>query len=329
MRQVTIRQLEFFVEAARTLSYARVAERLHVTPAAVSFQIRQLEIMTGFALFERIGTKTVLTDPGAALLGYAQTVLQALRAADQALQALKGLAGGRVRIGLVSTAKYIVPHMLSRFQEAYPGVAIHLRDGNRQAIFAALANGDVDLAITGRPPDGAELVAEPFADHPSVIIAGQTHHLNKYERLPPGILAGEPFIAREEGSGTRELMERFFQAAGVSCHMVMTTNSNETIKQAVMAEMGVALISRHTIGLELGLGMLRVLRVEGSPLMRTWFVTHRLGMPLLPIHSRLRDFLLENGQRIIVDLDRLHGAIGSTGPRGLRRAVLPKPKAGE
>ena len=312
MRQVTIRQLEFFVEAARSLSFARVAERLHVTPAAVSFQIKQLEVMTGFALFERVGKKAVLTDPGTALLGYAQTVLQALQDADKALRALKGLTGGRVTIGLVSTAKYIVPHMLGRFQAEYPGVVIHLRDGNRREIFVALAKGEVDLAVTGRAPEGADVVAAPFADHPSVIIASPAHKLNIYDTLSPGTLAGEPLIAREEGSGTRELMERFFEAAGVSARVVMTTNSNETIKQAVMAGMGVALISQHTIGLELNLGMLRTLRVEGSPLMRKWFVAHRLGMPLLPIHARLRDFLLEHGQAIIDELDDSYRAIAGT-----------------
>ena len=309
MRHVTIRQLQIFVEAARTRAFARVAERLHVTPAAVSFQIKQLESMTGFALFERIGKTAVLTEPGTALLGYAQTVLQALQDADQTLRTLKGLSGGRVTVGLVSTSKYIVPHILARFQAAYPGVAIHLLDGNRREIFAAVGTGAVDLAVTGRPPEELGLAAEPFAAHPSVIIAPPAHPLAAFDSLPPAILAGEPFIAREEGSGTRQLMDELFQAAGTSGRVTMTSSSNETIKQAVMAGMGLALISRHTIGLELSLGLLRTLPVEGFPLMRTWFVVHRRGMPLLPIHRRLRDFALERGQAIITEIEHAYAAL--------------------
>ncbi len=309
MRQVTVRQLQIFVEAARTRAFARVAERLHVTPAAVSFQIKQLESMVGFALFERIGKTVLLTEPGTALLGYAQTVLQALNDADQTLRALKGLSGGHVTVGLVSTSKYFVPHILARFQAEYPGVAIHLRDGNRREIFAAVGKGSVDLAVTGRPPEELGLDADPFAAHPSVIIAPPAHPLTGYDSLPPAILAGEPFIAREEGSGTRQLMDDLFQGTGTSGRVTMTSSSNETIKQAVMAGMGLALISRHTVGLELSLGLLRTLPVEGFPQMRTWFVVHRRGMPLLPIHRRLRDFVVERGQTIIAEMERSYAAL--------------------
>jgi DNA-binding transcriptional LysR family regulator len=326
MRQVTIRQLQIFVEAARTLSYARVAERLHLTPAAISFQIKQLETISGFALFEHLGKKAALTEPGMALLGYAQSVLQSLKDADQALRALKGLSGGRVTVGLVSTAKYFVPHLLTRFQTEYPGIVIHLRDGNRREIFAALGKGDVDLAVTGRPPDdtGMGLLAAAFAEHPSVIIAAPTHPLTGYPRLPPGVLAGEPFIAREEGSGTRQLMDGLFRAASVTPRVTMISSSNETIKQAVMAGMGIALISRHTIGLELHLGLLRTLPVDGFPLMRSWFVTHRRGMPLLPIHQRLRDFALERGQDIITEMEHAHVAVARPAARGMPGALVAK-----
>ncbi len=311
MRNVTIRQLQIFAAAAASGSFARVAERLHVTPAAVSFQIKQLETMSGFALFERVGKKAVLTDPGAALLGYARIVLQALEDADRSLLALKGLAGGRMTIGVTSTAKYIVPHMLARFQAQYPGISIHLRDGNREEIFHAIGRGEVDLAVMGRPPENPDLAAAAFATHPSVIVAAPAHPLAGYDRLPPGILAGEPFITREEGSGTRRLMEGFFAAAGLVPRIAMTSSSNETIKQAVMAGMGLALLSRHTVGLELGIGLLRELPVEGFPLMRAWFVVHRRGMALLPIHERLRGFLLAHGQGIIDALEGAYGALTS------------------
>jgi LysR family transcriptional regulator, low CO2-responsive transcriptional regulator len=304
VRGVTIRQLQFLVEAAQTQSFARAAERLHVSPAAVSFQIKQVESMCGFALFERIGKKTVLSDAGRALLGYARTVLQELQDADQLLSALRGVTGGRVTIGLISTAKYIVPHMVARFQAEYPGIAIHLRDGNRQEIAAALAKGEIELAVMGRPVEAADVVAEPFALHPSVLVAGPSHPSAGMARLPPSSLAGERFITREEGSGTRLLMEQMLQSAGITVRIAMSSSSNEMIKQAVMAGMGVALISQHTVGLELALGLLRTLDVEGFPLMRSWFVAHRRAMPLLPVHAKLRTFLLQHGQEVVEELEQ-------------------------
>jgi DNA-binding transcriptional LysR family regulator len=311
MRHVTIRQLQVFVEAAQALSFARVADRLHLTPAGVSFQIKQIESQTGFALFERVGKKVALTDAGRILLGYAKQMLQSLNDADQAMTALKGLSGGQVTIGLVSTAKYIVPHMLTRFQAEYPAVALTLMDGNRRWIIDALVKGDIDLAIMGQPPADADVSAEPFAPHPSVIAAAPTHKLVGQGKLPASVLAGEPFVVREEGSGTRSLMDRFFQGAGLAPRIAMTTSSNETIKQAVMAGMGLALISRHTIGLELGLGMVTTLPVEGFPLMRSWFVAHRRNMPLLPVHARLKSFLLDEGQAIIDELEQGHRTVAA------------------
>ncbi len=303
MRNVTFRQLQIFVEAAEDQSFARAAERLRISPAAVSFQIKQIESMSGFALFERTGRTVVLSDAGTALLGYARTVLQALQDADQSLTALRGVTGGRIVIGLISTAKYIVPHILARFQAEHPGVSIHLRDGNRGEIVEALERGDIELAVTGRPPDGTDLTAESFAPHPTVLVAPPGHRLVGETMHLPSALMGERFIVREESSGTRQLVDQFFRDSGVPLRIAMTSSSNETVKQAVMAGMGMALLSRHTIGLELALGLLRVVPVEGLPLMRSWFVAHRRTMPLLPVHARLRGFLLDNGQRVIEDLE--------------------------
>jgi len=320
MRHVTIRQLHIFVEATRLGSFALAAERLHITPAAVSFQIKQLESMTGFALFERVGKKPVLTTPGSTLLGYAEIMLRALQDANQALRALNGLGGGKVTIGLISTAKYIVPHMLARFQVAFPGTQITLRDGNRQEIFAALMSGAVDLAITGTPPAELAIAAHPFIVNPSVIVAAPTHKLAAYAVLPLTSVVGEPFIVREAGSGTRQLMEDFFRSAGLTPRISMTTSSNETIKQAVMAGMGLAILSRHTVALELRLGLLKELPVEGLPLIRNWFVVHRQGMPLLPIHQQLMRFLLDCGQPA-VDAPDASNAPPRT--RALRRRRSP------
>ena len=321
MRNVTIRQLQIFAEAVQRLSFARAAERLHLSPAAVSFQIKQIESMTGFALFERVGRKVTVTDAGERLLVYAKIILQALHDADQTLMALKGLTGGKVTIGLVSTAKYIVPQILTRFQGSYPAISINLREGNRRQIIDMLTKGEIDLAIMGQPPEGADVLAEPFALHPSVLIAAPSHPLVGLKALSPSVLAGELFVVREEGSGTRLLLERYFQTAGLSPRIAMTSSSNETLKQAVMAGMALALISRHTIGLELGLGLVTTLAVDGFPLMRSWFIAHRRSMPLPPVHSRLRAFLIEQGQSIIHDLERSYDKIGI----GIREKTTRRP----
>ena len=325
MRNVTVRQLQIFTAASEAQSFVRAAERLRISPAAVSFQIKQIEDMSGFALFERIGRKVAPTEAGIALLGYARTVLQALTDADQALTALRGGAGGRVMIGAISTAKYIVPHALARFQAHYPGVAIHLRDGNRREITEALVKGEIELAVMGRPAETADVVATAFAAHPSVVIAAPDHPLTRAASLPAAALAGERFIVREDGSGTRGLIDQMCRAAGFAPRIGMTTSSNETIKQAVMAGMGIALISRHTIGLELSLGLLVTLPVEGFPLLRAWFVAHRRAMPLLPVHTRLRDFLLAEGQAVI---DGLEAGYAARGRSMFGRKAVSRPMAG-
>ncbi len=303
MSNVTMRQLEVFVDAAERLSFVRVAERLRLTPSAVSFQIRQIELQTGFALFERIGRKVALTEAGRVLLEYARPVLRSMYDVDQAMQALKGVGGGRVRLGLVSTAKYIVPHLIARFRTRFPGVTVALQEGNKTSIQSLLTSGGIDLAIMGQPSDGADVLGERFAAHPSVLIAPPKHRLHAN---PASVdeLCSEWFIVREQGSGTRSLSDQFFAAASFTPRVAMETSSNEMIKQAVMAGMGIAVISQHTIRLECSLGLLEVLAVEGFPVMRWWSVVQRRTSPLLPVQARLRSFLIDEGQIIIDELGR-------------------------
>jgi DNA-binding transcriptional LysR family regulator len=303
MPNVTARQLQVFVDAAETLSFARVAERLGLTASAISFQIRQVELQTGATLFERIGRRVALTEAGRVLLGQARPVLQSMRDLDEAMLGLQRTGGGRVRLGLVSTAIYIVPHLMARFRTAAPGVTVLLREGNRSDTLALLLAGEVDLAIMGQPPNPTGVLAARFAAHPSVIIAGPGHGLCGAEAVHAIALAREGFIVREEGSGTRALSDSFFQAAGFAPRVVMETSSNEMIKQAVMAGTGLALVSEHTISLERSLGLLKVLAVEGFPVMRSWFVVQRKTSPPLPAQAMLRQYLIEHGQNIIDEIE--------------------------
>ena len=302
MRGVTIRQLQIFAAAGAHLSFARTSEQLHLTQAAVSLQIKQLEAMAGFALFERRGRKVALTEAGEVLLRYAREILDALKNADAALSALKGLTGGRIRVGVVSTAKYFAPALLARFGRLHPGVRVALSVNNREVIVRELERDDIDVAIMGQPPQRLPTEAAAIADHPLVVIAAPSHPLAGRRRIPLATLAGESFIVREQGSGTRSSMERFFAEHGFTAKIGNEMDSNETIKQAVMAGMGIAFISRHTIGLELAVRKLVELDVVGLPLLRRWYVVRRAGRFASPAARAFVEFVVAEAAKLLAGL---------------------------
>src|SRR5512143_2033322 len=299
MKDATVRQLQIFDAAARALSFSRAAERLRLTQPAVSMQIRQLEHFAGVSLFERSGRRLHLTDAGEELVLHARAVLRALEEADEAFAAMKGLRGGRVRLAVVSTAKYFAPRLIARFVRAHPGVKVRLQVDNRDAVVRTLAANDVDLALMGRPPGELELVAAPFADHPHVIIAPPDHPLAHRRRVDADALASEVFLVREAGSGTRTAMERFFRERKVPLKVGMEMPSNETIKQAVMAGLGLSFISMHTIALELSAGALALVHAQGLPVVRQWYVLHRSEKRLSPAAEAFERFVLEHGRAFL------------------------------
>jgi DNA-binding transcriptional LysR family regulator len=230
---------------------------------------------------------------------HARAVLRALDEADEAFAAMKGLRGGRVRLAVVSTAKYFAPRLIARFLEDHTGVAVRLQVDNRDAVVRTLAANDVDLALMGRPPGELDLVAAPFAEHPHVVIAPPDHPLAQRRRVDADALAAEVFLVRELGSGTRTAMERFFQERGVPLRVAMEMPSNETIKQAVMAGLGLSFISMHTIALELAAGALAVVHAPGLPVVRQWYVLHRAEKRLSPAADAFRAFVLANGRAFL------------------------------
>jgi LysR family transcriptional regulator, low CO2-responsive transcriptional regulator len=312
MRNVTLRQMRVFSAVARNLSFTRAARELHLTQPAVSQQMKLLEQEVGLPLFEQIGRKVQLAPAGAELLRYADQALELLREAAESLAAMRGLKRGALKLGAVSTAKYFTPSLLSAFSLSYPEVTIKFTVGNRGEIVEQLAANEVDLVIMGRPPRELDTIAEPFAKHPLVIIAPPDHPLAQRRRIRLRQLATQQFILREEGSGTRASMEHIFRERGLTYRASMEMSSNETIKQAVRAGMGVSLISTHTIGLELATGKLVVLDVVGLPLVRDWYAIHLREKRLAPIAAAFRAFLLAHGADII------HKAVDE--PAHLRRA---------
>jgi len=299
MRNVTLRQMRVFAAVARNLSFTRAARELHLTQPAVSQQVRLLEDEVGLPLFEQIGRKVHLAPAGVELLRYTEQAMELLRQAGESLAAMRGLKRGVLKLGAVSTAKYFAPSLLSAFTPAYPEVSIKFEVGNRQEIIQQLAANEIDLVITGRPPRELDTMAEPLATHPLVLIASPRHPLAARRRIKLSQLATESFLIRETGSGTRASMERVFKERGVDIRVSMEVSSNETIKQAVMADMGISFISSHTVGLELAAGKLVILDVVGLPIIRDWYVIHLRDKQLAPIPAAFRAFLLENGARIL------------------------------
>ncbi|MDO5288032.1 MAG: DUF1922 domain-containing protein [Pseudomonadota bacterium] len=300
MKNATFRQLRIFSEAARHESFAQAARALHLTPPAVSMQIKELEAHVGLPLFERDGRKVRLSTAGEYVLVYARRILAGLKDAEDAVARLRKLQAGRLSIGMVSTAKYFLPRLLARFRQAHPGVEIRLAVGNREQLVKMLQAGEVDIAVMGRAPKELATRAESFAAHPHVFIAPPDHPLAQQaqaqpQALPPQQLQHWPFISREAGSGTRAALERYLQEHQLTLEVSMEMSSNETIKQAVMAGMGISFVSLHTIGLEVSHGLLSVLRVQGSPVVRAWNSVHPLSKLLSPAAQAFRDFVLSQG----------------------------------
>jgi DNA-binding transcriptional LysR family regulator len=302
MKNASMRQLRVFVAVAKHASVTRAADELHLTPPAVSMQLKELETDIGLPLFDRTGRTVALTMVGEYLLVYAQRILATLREADSAVARLRGLASGTLVIGMVSTAKYFLPRLLARFREEHPGIEFRLALGNREMLVRKLQGNEVDLAVMGRPPRELETRAEPFAAHPHAVIAAADHRLAGADPIPPSALAGEGFIVREEGSGTRSAMEQFFREHSLKPPVIMEMASNETIKQAVIANMGLSFLSLHTLGLELERGLLHVVPVEGLPLVRRWHIVNTHGRTLSPAAEAFRYFILERAERFLAQL---------------------------
>jgi len=299
LRHATLRQLQVFESVARQLSFSRAAAELHLSQPAVSMQVKLLEGQAGMPLFERMGKKVFLTEAGAELHQHSRVIAQQLRDADEALAARRGLSQGRLVITMVSTAKYLVPSLLARFLKQHPGVTVKLSANNREVVLKQLADNEVDLAIMGRTPEGMDAIAEPFARHPHVIIAAPGHPLAKKRRIPLARLAQETFLIREPGSGTRGLLERLFAEHRLPLNVSMEMASNETIKQAVQAGMGISLLSLHTIELELTTHRLVVLNVQGLPIVRDWYVVHLAAKRLSPAAQAFRAFLLSTAGKLV------------------------------
>jgi DNA-binding transcriptional LysR family regulator len=299
LRRVTFRQLQIFAAAAHHQSLARAAEELHLSQPAVSMQIKQLEDTVSLALFERVGRNSTLTSAGKELLQHAESVLSSLKDAEDSLAAIRAVRKGEITIATVSTAKYYVPQLIARFRDSHPWVGIDIEVGNRDSLIQLLRRNQVDVAIMGQPPVELDAVSEPFASHPHGIIAAPGHPLARLKTVAPQRLSGATFLAREPGSGTRSVMEKFIARHHLQIHLGTMFTSNESIKQAVMAGMGLGFVSLHTLPLELQARQLTVLNVRGTPVVRTWHIVYRRSKKLSPATQAFKEFVLAYGAKFL------------------------------
>ncbi len=295
---VSLRQLRVFEAVARRLSYTRAAEELHLSQPAVSMQVRQLEDSVGLPLFERVGKGIALTEAGREIYHYSRSVNRALQEMEEVVESLKGVSRGRLSVAVASTVNYFAPKLLAEFHRRYPGINLHLDVTNREQLVRLLESNAVDIVLMGLPPEDVDVVSEAFMDNPLVVIAPPGHPLAGERDIPLARLASDVFVIREPGSGTRQSMERFLAEHGAVIRHGMQMTRNEAIKQAVRSGLGLSVVSRHTIELELETGRLITLDVAGFPLQRSWHLVYRRGRRLSPAAKAFRDFVIAEARAL-------------------------------
>ncbi len=299
MRNYTLKQMLTFIEVARDRSVSKAATRLFVTQPAVSMQLRQLEDAFGLPLVEPSGRNIKLTQAGEEFLTHAIAAVGQFRNLEASMAEHVGLKKGRIELAVVSTAKYFVPMLLVRFAKQVPGIEVKLHIDNREKILAMLSRNEVDLVIMGRTPTNLDCEATPFATNPMGIVCAPGHPLSRRKHAAFELLREHGFVVREQGSGTRAAMERLFAQHGVPLKVVMEVPSNETIKQAVMAGMGLSFLSLRTVRHELAAGHLALVDISGMPIVGQWYVTHLRQNRLSPASKAFKDFLIEQGGPLI------------------------------
>lgn len=298
LRNVTLHQLRLFHSLGTHRSFTRVAEELHLTQPAVSIQIKRLEESVGLPLVEHMGKRLFLTDAGKELFEASRDVLERMRVLGEDMIGLEEGVRGPLNLAAITTAKYFMPHLLGVFLRDYPEVAPRLTITNQSRVVERLEGNLDDLVIMGTIPENMDVEAEFFLDNPLVVVAPPDHPLVGQPRIPLARIAEERFLSREPGSGTRQARTRLFAQHGLTASTYMELGSSEAIKQAVMAGLGISVLSRHNLRLELDSGLLAILDVEHFPLVRQWYAVHLKGKKLSNTTRRFLDFLLRDGARI-------------------------------
>ncbi|HRQ59540.1 MAG TPA: LysR family transcriptional regulator [Azoarcus taiwanensis] len=276
MRHATFRQLEIFEAIARHLSFTRAAETLHLTQPTVSMQMKKLADGVGEPLVHQTGKRIELTETGQALAVAARDIFTVLERFEDDMAARRGLRRGRLRLAAVTTASYFAPRLLGEFARLHPGIEVSLRVCNREQLIASLNEHLDELYILGTPPEDAALVAHPFMENPLVAIAAPDHPLAGRRGIGLAELAEQPWLLREPGSGTRKAVEKLFAEHELTVHPRLELGSNEAIKQAVLAGLGISALSKQALELHPP-GQFAILDAKDFPIRRHWFIARPVG----------------------------------------------------
>ncbi|MFP4560490.1 MAG: LysR substrate-binding domain-containing protein [Thiohalorhabdus sp.] len=328
-RRVTLRQLKIFEALARNRSVTRAAEELYLTQPTASMQVKKLADAVGMPLFEQVGRQVHLTEAGRELYETCIEVFGSLGRLEMRVADMEGLRRGTLRVAVVTTAKYFAPHVLGHFKQRYPGIDVSLKVSNRERVLERLAINEDDLYIMGQKPlEGLEIEAVPIAPNPLVVMAPHGHRLDGEQGITLERLAEEPFIAREAGSGIREVTQRLFESAGLRPNIAMELSSNEAIKHAVASGLGISVLSLHSLALEGTDGPLNILDVEGFPLERHWYAVYPRGKKLSVIAESFLDFMVEEGNRVAEQMEELLSTLPRAPSRPPSGDAQPAPDGG-
>jgi len=294
---ITMRQLQVFEAVARHLSYTRAAEELHLTQPAVSMQVKQLERMVELPLVELVGRRAHLTAAGRAMLAHSREMLAQLRDIETDVERMRGVDGGALNICIAPTVNYFATGLIAAFRAAHPAVDIRITVTDRVELARRLAANEPDLALMERPAAGLRVAAFAFMENPLIVIAHPRHRLAAKKKIPLEDIEGEAFVLRAAGDGERRALTALLAKHGVAPGALAESPTDETVKQRVAAGLGLGLVSKHTVELELAAGRLTALDLRHFPIMRKWFIAHRKGKRLSQTGQAFFDFALQEGRR--------------------------------
>lgn len=298
MKQSTLHQLKVFEAVARHNSFTRAAEELFLTQPTVSMQVKQLTKAVGMPLFDQVGKRLYLTQAGEELVKTCREVFEKLDQFEMTIADLKGLKQGRLRLAVITTAKYFVPRLLGPFCKRYPGIDVSLQVTNHEHILNRLSENLDDLYVMSQLPDSIEVTYKRILDNPLVVLAPANHPLAQEKNIPIERIAAEPFIMREPGSGTRKAVQTLFDEHKLSLKVQLDLGSNEAIKQAIAGGLGISILSLHTIALEGPSSQLTVLDAQHFPIERYWYAIYPNGKQLSIVARTFLDYLLTEGKQV-------------------------------
>jgi DNA-binding transcriptional LysR family regulator len=294
-------QLRAFEAIARLGSGTRAAEELHMAQPTASVQIKKLSETIGLALFEQVGNRTHLTEAGERVYAGCNEVFRALCDMEQALAELRGSASGRLRLGVPRSAEYFAARLLDAFVERHPRVQASLQVHDRAALIERIRRTEDDLYLLLEPPDGRPVVAQAIVPNPLIVVASGNHPLAREKAIPFSRLASEPWLLREPGSGTRMIILRLFARHAIAPQIRAELGSDEAIREAVLAGLGISVLPRYAPGLDPVLARLVCLDVAGFPLESHWHVVYPVGRRICAPARVFMDFARAEAKALFRD----------------------------